>query len=63
MLTKAANQRSAFNWNFSKSILIDRNLIFPAEVLRNSKSYQTKFYKKLKFLKFDIFEGGSKILW
>ena len=60
MLTKAANQRSAFNWNFSKSILIDLNLILLAEVLRNSKSYPTKFYKKLKFLKF---EGGSKILW
>lgn len=50
MLTRAANQRSAFYGNFSKSILIDLNLIFDAEVLRNSKSYQTKFYKKLKFL-------------
>ena len=55
MLIITTNQLSAFQQNASKSILIDHYLIFAAEVLRNSKSYQTKFYQKFKIFENLIF--------
>ena len=55
MLIISANQLSAIEQNVSKSILIDHYLIFAAEVLRNSKSYQTKFYQKFKIFENLIF--------
>ena len=46
MLAFSANQRSAFQQNCSKSILIDLYLIFAAEVLRDSNHINPNFIKK-----------------